>query len=74
MMKKITLSADESLIEQARKRAVVEHTTLNSLFRAWLARYASQTAAADQYEQLMARLGRVQPGRKFSREDMNERR
>jgi len=27
MMKKITLSADESLIEQARKRAVVEHTT-----------------------------------------------
>jgi hypothetical protein len=74
MMKNITLSADETLIEQARKRAVVEHTTLNSLFRAWLARYASQPAAADQYEQLMARLGYVQPGRKFSHEDMNERR
>jgi len=74
MMKNITLSADEALIEQARKRAVVEHTTLNSLFRAWLARYASQPAAADQYEQLMARLEYVQPGRQFNREDMNERR
>jgi hypothetical protein len=74
MMKNITLSADESLIEQARKRAVVEHTTLNNLFRAWLARYASQPAAADQYEQLMARLAHVQPGGKFSREEMNERR
>jgi len=74
MMKNITLSADQILIEQARKRAVVEHTTLNNLFRAWLGRYASQPAAADQYEQLMARLEHVQPGRKLSREDMNERR
>ncbi len=74
MMKNITLSADETLIEQARKRAVVENTTLNNLFRAWLTRYASQPAAADQYEQLMARLEYVQPGRKFRREDMNERR
>ena len=38
MMKNITLSADETLIERARQRAVVEHTTLNELFRAWLAR------------------------------------
>lgn len=74
MMKNITLSADETLIEQARKRAVVENTTLNTLFRAWLTRYTSQPAAADQYEQLMARLESVQPGRKFSREEMNERR
>ena len=73
-MKNIALSADETLIEQARKRAVVENTTLNNLFRAWLARYASQSAAADQYKQLMARLEHVQPGGKFSREDMHERR
>lgn len=74
MMKNITLSADETLIEQARQRAVAEHTTLNELFRAWLARYASQPVAADQYERLMVRLRHVQPGRKFSREEMNERR
>lgn len=30
-MKNITLSADESLIEAARKRARDEHTTLNEL-------------------------------------------
>jgi hypothetical protein len=35
MMKNITLSADESTIEQARKRAMAEHTTLNDLFRSW---------------------------------------
>lgn len=74
MMKNITLSADETLIEQARKRAMVEETTLNDLFRSWLTRYASQPAAADEYERLMARLGHVQPGHRFSREEMNERR
>lgn len=39
-MKNITLSADENLIEAARQRAVVEHTTLNEQFRIWLAEYA----------------------------------
>lgn len=74
MLKNITLSADEAIIEQARKRATSEHTTLNDLFRAWLTRYASQPGAADQYERLMVRLGHVQSGGKFSREEMNERR
>ena len=32
-MKNITLSADESLIEAARQRAVAERTTLNAQFR-----------------------------------------
>ena len=72
MMKNITLSADETMIEQARMRAVAEHTTLNSLFRAWLARYASLPAASDEYERLMARMGHVNSGRKFSRAELVE--
>jgi hypothetical protein len=72
VMKNVTLSADEAVIEQARKRAVAEHTTLDELVCAWLARYVSQPVAADQYERLMARLGHVQPGRKFSRNEMTE--
>jgi hypothetical protein len=32
-MKNITLSADENLIETARQRAALEHTTLNEQFR-----------------------------------------
>ena len=74
MMKNITLSADETLIEQARKRAVAEHTTLNDLSRPGLACYAAQPVAADQYERLMARLGTFSPVENSAREEMNERR
>jgi len=74
MIKNITLSSDEALIEQARRRAAAENTTLNELFREWLQRYVSQAAAASQYQVLMSRLEHVQAGRKFSREEMNERR
>ena len=74
MIKNITLSADEALIEQARQRAMTGNTTLNELFRVWLTRYVVQPAAADQYEALMTRLGHIKAGGKFSREEMNERR
>lgn len=74
MIKNITLTADEALIEQARRQATIRNTTLNELFRTWLARYVAQPAAADQYEALMTRLGHVKAGRKFTREEMNERR
>ena len=74
MIKDITLSADEVLIEQARRRAMIGNTTLNELFRVWLARYVAQPATADQYEALMARLSHIKAGGKLSREQMNERR
>lgn len=73
MLRNITFTADEALIRQARQRAAHEHTTLNELFRQWLAQYVQQPAAADQYGELMDRLAHVAAGRKFSREEMNER-
>ncbi|MBX3011891.1 MAG: hypothetical protein KF832_10320 [Caldilineaceae bacterium] len=74
MIKNITFSADETIIQQARRRAAVENTTLNELFRTWLERYAAQPSAAQRYDELMARLDHVNATRKFSREEMNERR
>ena len=74
MLKNVTLSADEAIIEQARRRAQLENTTLNELFRRWLNQYVAQPGAADQYRSLMQRLSYVDAGRKFSREEMNERR
>jgi hypothetical protein len=74
MIKNITLSADSALLQQARRRADTENTTLNDLFRHWLEHYVVQPAAADHYAALMTRLEHVQAGRKFSREEMNERR
>lgn len=74
-MKNITLSADEALIAAARERAREEHTTLNEQFRGWLAEYArcrqtaSDAIAVIESIRTYARTG----GRRFTREEMNER-
>ena len=73
MLKNITLSAEENLIRKARQRASAERKSLNELFRMWIARYAGIPENADDYQRLMKRLSHVRPGRKFSREEMNER-
>ena len=73
-MKNITLSADEELINEARHRAVTEHTTLNAQFRLWLEDYARRRKRLDEFDELMNGLkGKVRIGRKLSREEMNER-
>lgn len=74
MRKNITLSADEALIQQARWIAATEKTTINQLFREWLTRYIAQANAPEHYDELMERLGHIQAGGSFSREEMNERR
>jgi hypothetical protein len=74
MTKNVTLSADEHLIAAARRRAAAENRTLNDLFREWLARYAGEGSDAEVYRKLMEHLSRkVVAGRKFSRDEMNER-
>ncbi|HEV2468806.1 MAG TPA: hypothetical protein VGS78_06400 [Candidatus Sulfotelmatobacter sp.] len=73
-MKNITLSADEHLIERARQTALSENKTLNTAFREWLEQYTQNNGDAEEYDRIMARLrGRVVAGRKFTREEMNER-
>ncbi len=73
MLKNITLSAEEALIERARQRAEAEHTTLNAEFRRWLAQYAERPQNAADFQALMARFNYAQPGKTFSREELNER-
>lgn len=74
-MKNITLSADENLIEAARRRAVSEHTTLNEQFRLWLKRYVRREQQAAEAMRVMRELqGTISTGgRKFTRDEMNER-
>lgn len=72
-MKNITLSADERLIEQAREQARAHKTTLNQLFRDWLAEVASSRDRSAKVDALFSRLDHVNAGGKFSREEMNER-
>jgi len=73
MLKNITLSVEEILIKKAREVAGKEGKTLNAAFREWLQRYASRDGMASDYQELMDNLHYAQPGRKFGRDEMNER-
>ena len=80
MLKNITLSAEEAKIQEARRLAVLNNTTLNQLFREWLESYITQRQdgtrqlAVSRYDDWMRQLEHVNAGRKFTREEMNERR
>jgi hypothetical protein len=72
-MKRITFSADENLIEQARKTAAERHTTLNAAFREWLQQYAGRQRWLQEYDALMERTKYIKADRKYTREELNER-
>ena len=72
-MKNITLSAEEHLLRQARQHAEAESTTLNNVFRRWLAQYAQGIRTERDFLSLMNHFEYCQPGRTFTREEMNER-
>jgi hypothetical protein len=73
-MQNITLSAEDELIARARAKAATENTTLNQKFRAWLSAYVGQDRRAQGYMALMERLEHVRSGRRFTRDEANERR
>ena len=75
MTRNITFSAEETLIEEAREAARADNSTLNEQFRLWLEQYARRRRA----ERAMETVDRLRSyvssgGRKFTREEMNERR
>ncbi len=74
MLKNITMSADDQLIERAREEAGKRGTTLNAEFRVWLAAFVEQERVAQSFQELMARLDYAKPGRRFTRDEFNARR
>ena len=75
-MRNITLSAAEQLIDQARDKARAQGMTLNEEFRKWLAIYVQADtgqSAVDRFRNVMQALPPTDAGRRFSREEMNER-
>lgn len=74
LIKSITLSADETVIDAARAQAQSENTTLNQQFRLWLAGYAQRQRIQRHGEVMKELRGKVSTGgRKFTRDEMNER-
>ena len=74
VMRKITFSADKTDIELARESARSQDTTLDELFCEWLREVAAGQKRTREYRALMERLRYVDAGRKFTRDEMNERR
>ncbi len=72
-MKNVTLTADEDLIEQARLVARSQRKTLNAAFREWLLQFTAQSGSQQEVHSLMKRLRHVNAGRRFTRDEMNER-
>jgi hypothetical protein len=74
-MKNVTFSADEALIEAARRKARTAHRTLNDEFRSWLEEYvrrdeqASRAAIFLDHVLQYASTG----GHHYSRDEMNGR-
>ena len=74
-MKNVTFSADEALIQAARRKAQSANRTLNDEFRAWLNDYVGRDERA---ARAMAFIDHVSQyastgGRRFSRDEMNAR-
>jgi hypothetical protein len=72
-MKRITFRADERQIGRARLLAKSQHKTLNALFREWLEQFAAQNGSEQEFDPSMKRLKHVEAGRRFKRDEMNER-
>ena len=72
-MKNVTLSAEAELIEQARLVARSQRKTLNAAFRQWLLQFTAQAGSGPDVDSLMKRLRHVSAGRRFTRDEMNER-
>ena len=73
MLKNVTLSAGAKLIQKAREKAQSEKTTLNESFRKWLKRYVTADTMILNFDNLMQSFNYANPGRKFTRDELNER-
>jgi hypothetical protein len=73
----ITLSADKTLIEKARRYAKKQNTTLNNLVRDYLRKITGQTDSiktADEFESIaLKHSGKSSKDYKFNREEIYKR-
>jgi hypothetical protein len=73
MSRDVIISVEEGLLAEAKSRAASEHLSIDTLVQKWLAEYVAGKQRVERYRELMQRLSYVSAGRKFTREEMNER-
>jgi hypothetical protein len=73
-LRNITLSAEEELIDRARKKADARKTTLNNEFRVWLAKYGEEAPlTVEDIDRILEPFSGVFDGHRFNREELNDR-
>jgi hypothetical protein len=72
-VKNVTLSADDRSLQRARELARRRSTTLNQMFRDWLAELTADRGRKDRFDALMKRLAHARSGGPFTRDEMNAR-
>ena len=73
----VTLSIDDEIVQQARRRAEAMGKSVNQLVREYLERLAGKSdleAAADEFRELTRNAKGNSRGWKFNREEIHERR
>jgi len=73
-METFVLTAEKETLEDARKAAETENRTLEEVVRELLAKYAAGVERGRRFDAVMEQMKYVNAGRKFTREEMNERR
>jgi hypothetical protein len=74
MLKNITFSVDDKDIAAAREAAEASNTTLNEAARQWLREYGERHRRKAAVDSFFQELGEMKVDRKYTREEMNERR
>lgn len=63
MFTNVTFSINPVLLQQARKKAAIEHRTLNQIVRGWIEGYVcADPRTAEDFSAVMRRLGHVNSG------------
>lgn len=73
-METFVLTAEKETLEDARRAAQTENRTLEEVMRELLEKYAAGIERGRRFDAVMEQMKYVNAGRKFTREEMNERR
>ena len=73
MQQNVTLRVDRAVLSRARRKALAENRSLNSVVDVWLRQYVGDPSGVEEYRRIMGSLTHVRARRKFTREEMNER-
>ena len=73
MLKNITFSIEQVLLEKARQKARKQNKSLNCVFKKWISTYVTGDDILSDYNSFMSQASYANSGKKFSRKELNER-